>query len=360
MQKSTWLQCSALAVAIIAGGCGQDAPPQSAVPINPGEGYVPHDAPPKPMPDSATNDQPGPGPYDDSAILQQRLPQEQEFLDAYVKVHTPRIAVYVNRTLTGQMIPPNPGGPTETDERTQHSTGGVNVTNSQFNEHDDAYSHDVQSGRTHFQSNGPAEYTETTTHYVAPSDIDEADARSLDYDALEKILTDWMSCDGRVHMISSDYIAAQMSPADLQAMSEGKAPALTNLGDKVGADVLIQVQAHPTRQSGALQIRLVAQAINVRGGDLIGTAVVDVPLPLDKPRINTYTRFIAAKLMDGMSGAWESYSGGPPPQSTVPPQAPPSSSLPPVQQQSSAPLPAVPPASTPPASQPSEQMNFIP
>jgi hypothetical protein len=349
------LQSAAVGVVALAlTGCAQEAPPESAVPMNPGDNYVPHQAAPKPLPESAVNPpgQPGPGPYNDEPILQQRLPAEQYFVDAYNKVHQPRIAVYVNRTLTGQVVPPNPGGPVVTEQHTQESTGSVNVSNGNYSEHEDAYGRDVERGHSNFQSNGPAQYTETNTTYLPPSEYDEADVKSLDYDAVERILSDWISCGGRVHMISPDYLTAQLSPADQEALSQGRPVAMTAVLDKLNADVLIQVQAHPTRQAnGGLQIRLVAEAMNTRGGDELGNAVVDIPLPLEKTQINDFTRFIAGKLMVSMAGAWDAYSGSPPP----PP--PPADIAPPAR----APLPPVPPpAPAAPATRPTEQMNVIP
>ena len=75
----------------------------------------------------------------------------------------------------------------------------------------------------------------------------------------------------------------------------------------------MQVQARPTRQTpNGLQVRLIAEAFNIDGGDSIGRAVVDVPPPLEKRQLNKYTRYIARKLMDDMTYAWA--SAGPPPQ----------------------------------------------
>lgn len=331
-------------------GCAASAPPEAAVPVQPGANYVPHDAAPKPLPDSAQNP-PGlssAGPYQDEPILDQRLPEEAYFVSAYNKVHQPRLAIYVNRTLTGQIIPPNPGGPVQTVQHTQEATGGVTVDNGSTNEHDDPYGRDVQQGHASFSSTGPAQYTDTTTTYQAPSDSDEAALSTLDYQAMEKILADWMSCGGQVRIISSDYLASQLSPEDMQALSEGKPVAMGDLAQKVGADILIQVQAHPTHQTNGLQVRLVAEAMNVRGGDQIGSAVVDVPLPMEKPQINQYTRFIAAKLMTGMAGAWNSYIANPPPPpppgQEAPPPTPGSGNLPPIP----------PAASAPPTTQPIE------
>jgi hypothetical protein len=346
--QSLKIRALTLAVAAAAGlalaGCADSPPPQAAVPVNPGGNYVPQGPPPKPLPESATNPpgQYAPGPYQDEPILEQRLPEEQAFLDAYNRVHQPRIAIYVNRTLTGQIIPPNPGGPIQTEEHTESATGGVTVSHGEYNEHEDAYGRDVGNGHSSFSSTGPAQYTESTTTYQPPSDSDEAALSTMDYQAVEKILADWMSCGGRVHLISSDYLAAQLSPQDMQAMSQGKPVVMNDLAEKVGADILIQVQANPTHQTEGLQVRLIAVAMNVRGGDQIGSAVVDMPLPFEKTEINRYTRFIAAKLMMGMVGAWDFYASNPPP--GTPPNAPPPA---PNSAPERAPLPAVPPATQP-------------
>jgi hypothetical protein len=345
---------SSAATALFFAGCAAAPPPEAAVPMAPGQGYVPHEAPPKPLPESALNPQgtaPA-APYADAPILDQRVPEEPMFLAAYNKVHQPRIAIYVNRTLQGQIIPANPGGPVESTTHTQSASGAVTAGSGDYSEHDDAYGRTVQSGHGNFSSSGPAEYTETTTHYLAPGEYDEAEVKTLDYLAVENILADAMSCGGQVHLISSDYLAAQLSPADMEALAQGKPVAMNDLAQKVGADVLVQVQARPTRQANGLQIRLVAEAMNIRGGEMIGNAVVDVPPPLDKPTINEYTRFMARKLMTGMSGSWESYAANPPPAPAAPPPAVESAPLPPVPPPAEAPAPAPLPPVPPPASAP--------
>ena len=50
---------------------------------------------------------------------------------------------------------------------------------------------------------------------------------------------------------------------------------------------------------------MVAEALNVGDGRSLGRAVMDVPAPLDKPKINRYTRYMARKLMDGMIVSWQ-------------------------------------------------------
>src|SRR5206468_11140506 len=65
-------------------------------------------------------------------------------------------------------------------------------------------------------------------------------------------------------------------------------------------------QAHPTRQAvdAPMNIRVIVEAMNTRGGQSLGRAVVDIPPPLDKPQINRFTRYLARKLMDDMTAAW--------------------------------------------------------
>jgi len=67
---------------------------------------------------------------------------------------------------------------------------------------------------------------------------------------------------------------------------------------------------------------------------------VDIAPPLDKPQINTYTRYVARKLMDDMIGAWSNMQ----PASAAPAVNPAPGSVPPVP-----PAPqGAPPASTAP------------
>jgi hypothetical protein len=146
----------------------------------------------------------------------------------------------------------------------------------------------------------------------------------------------------------------------MDALAQGKPVAMNDLAQKVGADVLVQVQARPTRQANGLQIRLVAEAMNIRGGEMIGNAVVDVPPPLDKPTVNEYTRFMARKLMTGMSGSWESYAANPPPAPAAPPPAVESAPLPPVPLPAEAPTPAPLPPVPPPAAAPAPDAAPLP
>jgi hypothetical protein len=97
----------------------------------------------------------------------------------------------------------------------------------------------------------------------------------------------------------------RLTDAQVRELQEGRPTALSEIAQQLDADVLIQVQARPTKQtSDGLQVRIIAEAINTKGGQSIGRAVVDVPPPLEKTAINRSTRFLARKLMDDMIQTW--------------------------------------------------------
>ena len=154
------------------------------------------------------------------------------------------------------------------------------------------------------------------THRPGSWQYDEAAARSIDYAAMENILTDWLSAGGRVAVISPQAARQALDPNQVQDLNSGQPTRPQDISDRLHADILVLVQAQPTRQSGAgPAVRLVAEATNLRGAESLGQAVVDVLPPLDKPQINKYTRFIARKLMDGMTANWMSFGA---PQSITP------------------------------------------
>ena len=142
----------------------------------------------------------------------------------------------------------------------------------------------------------------------AGANYDEAAARAIDYSAMQTILSDWLSAGGRVAMISPNLAEQALTPQQAQALNDGRTSDARAISDRVKADVLVLVRAQPTRQGGGPAIRLVADASSLAGGESLGRAVVDVPPPLEKTQLNTYTRFLARKLMMDMTNAWSSFS----------------------------------------------------
>ena len=133
------------------------------------------------------------------------------------------------------------------------------------------------------------------TLFVAAQEGGGPGVAAIDFDAVETIMSDWLASNGQVTVVAPTVARRRFNDAQ----------ARTDLAQQLGADVVVYVRAAPTPAStDGKDLRLVAQAINTRGGESIGRAVVDVPPPLNKGQINDYTRFLARKLMDDMAQSW--------------------------------------------------------
>ncbi len=292
-------------------GCAKTPPPPRVPVPTPGNPdlVLEHD-PVKPLPDSAFR---GPEPtagFDDVPLLNQRPPEQRAFVDAYNSVGRPRIAVFVNRTLQGDIVPVNEDQPVASVEHVRRATTGVTIEKRDTYTEESRRRIEDRERVDRFESKGPGEYRETTDVYLRPGQYDEVQARTLDYEAVENILTDWLASSGNVTIISPIMVRQKLSPEQVKDLESGRPQVLSEIAAQLGTDVLVQAQARPTRQSiEGLQVRLIAEAINIKGGDSIARAVVDVRPPLDKPTMNMSTRYVARKLMDDMTGAWLSGAG---------------------------------------------------
>jgi hypothetical protein len=227
-----------------------------------------------------------PPPFNDAPLVAQDTPEQRAFVDAYAHVGRPRIVVFVNRTLDGQLLPANDAG--------SNAASGQNRNDVTIEARD---RRDTGSG-----SDG----------YLQPGQYSASDAGQIDYEAIETVLTDWLAAGGKVAIVSPVAARQRMTADQQRDVETGQARAKSTLARTLDADVLVQVSARPTRQTrGGLEVRMVAEAINVEGGQSIGRAVVDMPPPLDKPRINKFTRFLARVLMDRMIGTWENMPPAP-------------------------------------------------
>jgi hypothetical protein len=218
----------------------------------------------KPLPPDARlydRDLPPEPPFDDPPLVNQKTPEQAKFEEGYRAVGRPRITVFVNRTLEGA----------------------------------------ADAG------------------YLKHGQYDEAQAKALDYQALENVLTDVMACQGTVEVMSPTMVRQKLTDEQIKDLQSNKPRVLREVAQQLETDILIQVSAHPTRQTqDGLEFRLVGEALNIKGGQQIARAVVDIPPPLDKYALNRYTRFMARKMMMDMTQAW-STSESP---STAPPQQP--------------------------------------
>lgn len=262
---------------------------------------------PKPLPDQTAEEPPAPA-YNDPPLVDQRLPEESWFVGTYNHVGRPRIAVFVNRTLEGNVIA-DQGYPLVTSETVQSANGNVDVQHSEGGGYSDAYGGGGQHESDSFKTNGPAEYHQTTTVYLHPGQYDAADLQALDYSEMESRLTEWLGCEGQIVLVSPDYVRGHLTDQQVNDLQSGKAAGLKDLSQATGADILIQIQAHPVRRGDQLVVLLIGQAVNVRGGESLAQASVEMPTPIDRYALNNYTRFLARKLIHGMVGAW---TAGPP------------------------------------------------
>lgn len=314
-----------VAGAVGGGGCVDRTPPPQDVPVplGPGQGGVRSEDPVKPMPRAEDDGEEyggrlPPPPFHDVPLVSQEAPEQRVFVEAYEAVGRPRIAVFVNRTLDGELLPVNDADPYVSVERRRTSRGDVTVESRRRELSDDGFrGRDDREATDRFESRGgpdgrgTGELRDRLDVYLRPGQYDEALARQVDYEAVENILTDVLACQGRVEVVSPIAVRRRLTEAQVKDLQEGDGRALNDVSRALDADVLIHVTARPTRQTRrGLEVRLVGEAINSRGGQSIGRGVVDILPPLDKPKINRFSRFLARKLMDGMIGSWESMPAG--------------------------------------------------
>ena len=238
-------------------------------------------------------------PYDDVPLVNQRIPEQRAYLNAYEAVGRPRIAVFVNRTLEGDLVPVSRQAPMPPEPRDLRYPREYDARD--YGQHVDR-----------MNVGDPAANRDTNSGYLRPGEYEETSARSIDYQAIENLLTDWLAAEGRVEVLAPSMARQRLSDPQVKDLQEGRPEALGGVARQLGSDVLVQVQARPTVQThNGLQVRLVAEAVNVRGGQSIARAVAEVPPPLDKPQLNKYTRFLARRLMDGMSNSWRAMVSDP-------------------------------------------------
>ena len=294
---SNHLMLKILALSVFAAtGCADKTPPPRIVFVPPPGSAVPVAAQPiKPLPPEALAQlESGPAlPYDDQPLLVQEAPEEPRFVSAYYAVGRPRLAIFVNRNLTGDAV-----------------------------------------------GDGEAELS----------------ARRIDYEAVETILTDWLSCQGKVVIMSPMLVRSKLTPQQAGELSAATPAVPRQLAQQLDAEILIYARALATKQStNVAQLRIVVEALNIRDGISIGRGVVDVPPPLEKQTINRYTRFLARKLMDSMAGTWT--APVPQPQATPAPAQGPAPAPAPVPSPSPVPAPAPAPAPVPAPAPPTAPSN---
>ncbi len=102
------IAAAGLALMTVAAGCSSvdKTPPPPRVAVPPEDTSSTRVVRPdvKPLPAQPLPDDPLRPPFDDGPLVSQHPPEERAYVDAYARVGRPRIVVFVNRTLEGQVL----------------------------------------------------------------------------------------------------------------------------------------------------------------------------------------------------------------------------------------------------------------
>lgn len=260
------IRCLAVAALAAIVGCSTPPPPPRVpVPQSSETGAVKTYEPLRPLPQQAPPETLPPPAFNDVPLVTQAPPEQPAFLEAYNRVGKPRIVVFVNRTIEGHIV-----------------------------------------------LSDLAQQTDSNGKYLGPGEYDEVQAKSIDYQAIELALADTLGANGRVTLVSPMMARQRLTDQEVKELQDGREQVLREVAEKLDADVLIQVQARPTKQtSRGLGVRVLAEAINTKGGESVARSYVDIDPPLDKPTINDYTRFLGRKLMQELAGSWNAMGAEP-------------------------------------------------
>lgn len=280
----------------------------------PPEGYIPGGGqPPAVAGQFGQPGGPGPGPAPTAAPS---IQNEDAFLAAYSR-RSPRIMVFVNRTIQGDSLPKEGLEEVLRVETKQSATGAVAVSNNSnfssngqstaagFGGSSASNTNINRNSGDSFTSGGPAEYSKSTSVKKAADKVDWIGATSDDYDMIENSVVGYFDNSGKVQIKDSEAIRQRLNREQVLRLENGDPAATRLLAVELQQDVLIRITARPTTQSlNGPGIRLVAKAVATTDGRILGTANVDMPPQLSKTNINIYTRYLSERLMGQMAQKW--------------------------------------------------------
>lgn len=195
----------------------------------------------------------GAAPTGGSQLGNPSIQNEDLFVAAYQK-RSPRIMVFVNRTIQGDSVPK------DTFEK-------------------------LVNGQTANEAVGVA---------------------STDYEMIEAAIVQYFGNSPKVRVQDSDAARAKLTREQVLRIENSDPAANRLLAVELQQDVLIRVTASPTRQasSGQPSVRLIAKAVSTTDARNLGNAFIDMPLPMGKSNINMYTRYLSEQLMGQMAQKW--------------------------------------------------------
>ncbi len=289
--------------------------PQIAPKPMPPEGYVPG------LSDQGPPGQPGMMPGQPGVPQGQPLGtsirNEDVFVQAYTSHRSPRIMVFVNRTITGQALPKDGLEELMRVEEKQRATGALSVQNSSLNTANSQTNSNGYTGSSlsnansntssnnSFSSQGPAEYDKVTSTKKQADKYDNIGASAEDYGLIEASIVKYFDNSGKVNVEDAEQARAKLDREKVLRIENGDAAAERLLSTELQQDILIRVTATPTSHATVgPAVRLIAKAVNTADGRSLGTAFVDMPLPITKTNVNLYTGYLSSELMGDMAKKW--------------------------------------------------------
>src|SRR5262249_16088874 len=105
-------------------------------------------------------------------------------------------------------------------------------------------------------------------------EIDSSSATKFDIPRYEAHLSNCVANDAQRTTVASGSARESVSETQAKDLEAGKVDVLSDLADKVNADILVQVQARPQRISG--DVRVTAVAIDIRRREALTRESIDV------------------------------------------------------------------------------------
>ncbi len=241
---------------------------------------------------------------------------EDAFVAAYAK-RSPRMMIFVNRTIQGDPLPRDGMEEVFRVEKVQSATGAVAVNNTSSltgsGQSTSASVYGSSASNTNinrtdssgFTSGGPATYTSSTIVKRPTDKVDVFGATPDDYQMIEASIVRYFDNSGKVRVQDSEAARAKLTREQILRLENSDPAASRLLATELQADVLVRVTAKPTTQAtGGAAIRLMAKAVATTDARNLGTAFVDMPLPMTKTNINVFTRYLSEELMGQMAQKW--------------------------------------------------------
>lgn len=278
---------SLLVTGVLMAGCEKAANRTVAPPANdpnsympvaqhkplPGDEYAQVQYPPQPQPaypqPQPVYPQPQPQPQPQPVYPQPQppvvaptrvgLPAEEAYVKGYQNRRSPRIMVFVNRSLTGDPLP--------ADKLAQMAKSDTNS-------------------------------------------VDIVGATATDYEAMEISMIDYLNAGGQIDIRDSEMLRSKLDRETVLRLENGDRSVLPILKKELQTDIVVNIKATPTQHSTyGNAVRLLCKTMGTTDGRILASTYVDMPLPMTKTNINVFTKFMANKTMEKLGLVWSGQGG---------------------------------------------------